>query len=202
MQTRKSPSSKMLITLSAAVLAGAGMAGCAAAAPYNPDRLGDGDFTRVEGICQNVMGLSPKERPTAGNWLGNDRLNYWTSHYEGCVLSLSDSLRTVRDTEATQQADEACRAKGLLPGTPDLALCVLQTANDHAAASSSSTATAMRISTNLTTGGSYYHASPHETVSREAVACAALGLSPARGAFKTCIKDLDDTFYAIDHPIN
>jgi hypothetical protein len=192
----------MLVTLGAAVLAGAGMVGCASAAPYNPDRLGESDFARVEGICQNVMGLSPEERPTGGNWLGNDSLDYWTSHYNGCVLSLSDSLRAVQDTQATQQADEACRAKGLRPGTPDLALCVLQTANSHFAASSSNTATVMGISANLTASGSFYSAAPYETVSREAVACAALGLSPAQSAFKTCIKDLDDTFYTIDHPIN
>lgn len=202
MKTRKTPGRNLLVTLCAAVLAGVSIVGCAATAPYNPDRLGDGDFARVAGICQNVMGLSPRERQTGGNWLGNDRLNYWTSHYDGCVLSLSDSLRTAQSTEATQQADAMCRAKGLRPGTPDLALCVLQTANSHPAESSSETATAMRISANLTASGSYYSASPHETVSREAVACAALGLSPAEGAFKTCVKDLDDTFYSIDHPIN
>ena len=78
----------------------------------------------------------------------------------------------------------------------------LQTANSHSAPSSSNTATAMRISANSTASGSFYSASPHATVSREAVACAALGLSPAQSAFRTCVKDLDDTFYTIDHPIS
>jgi len=198
MTTRK----RMLVMRGAAFLAGAGLVGCASAAPYNPDCLGEGDFALVEGICQNVMGLSPKERPTGGNWLGNDHLNYWTSHYNGCVLSLSDSLRAVQDTQGIQQADEACRAKGLRPGTPDLALCVLQTANSHSAPSSSNATTTMRISANLTASGSFYSAPPHATVSREALACAALGLSPARSPFEACIKNLDDTLYTIDHPIN
>jgi hypothetical protein len=39
-------------------------------------------------------------------------------------------------------------------------------------------------------------------VRREQVACAALGLEPTDGAFKSCVKGLSDTFYAIDHPIN
>jgi hypothetical protein len=200
MNTRKS----LLLTLSACVLAGASIVGCAAGAAYNPDRLGDADFASVAGVCQNVMGLSPTERPTGGNWLGNDRLDYWTSHYNGCILSLSDSLQGVQDIQATQQADADCRAKGLRPGTPDLALCVLRTANSQPdpAPSPASAAAMTPISANLSASGSFYRASPHETVRREAVACAALGLSPAEGAFKSCVKSLNDTFYSIDHPIN
>jgi hypothetical protein len=50
--------------------------------------------------------------------------------------------------------------------------------------------------------GSFLYASPHENARREQVACAALGFEPSQGAFKSCVKGLSDTFYAIDHPIN
>jgi hypothetical protein len=185
-------------------MAGASMVGCATPPAYNPDQLGAGALARVAGICQNVMGLSPTERPTGGNWLGNDKLDYWTSHYRGCVLSLSDSLQNVRDTEVVRQAEERCRAKGLLSGSPDLALCVLQTANAHPEPNESQSASAGQtpVSQNLTAAGSYYFASPHETARREQVACAALGLSPADAQFKSCVQQLSATFYSIDHPID
>lgn len=200
MNTRKSLS----ITLTACVMAGASIIGCAATAPYNPDNLGAGDFARVADVCRSVMGLSPTERPTGGNWLGNDRLDYWTSHYNGCILSLSDSLRTVQDTLATQQAQQSCLAQGLRPASSDLALCVLQTANSHPDPTSTpaDAAAAAPLSASLQAPGSFYRASPRETARREQVACAALGLSPAENAFHACVKSLSDTFYSIDHPIN
>jgi hypothetical protein len=34
------------------------------------------------------------------------------------------------------------------------------------------------------------------------MACAALGLDPDREVFDRCVKNLDDTFYDIDNPIN
>ena len=200
MNIRKS----LLITAAACALAGVSIVACATQPPYNPDRLGDAQYTRVTGICQNVMGLSPTERPSGGNWLGNDRLDYWTSHYRGCIVSLSDSLQSVNDTLVTQQADADCRAKGYRTGSPDLALCVLQTANSHPepTPSSATAAAATPVSEKLPAAGSYFRASPRETVRREQVACAALGLEPTDGAFKSCVKGLSDTFYAIDHPIN
>jgi hypothetical protein len=197
MNTRKS----LLITAAACALAGVSVVACATQPPYNPDHLGDAQYTRVAGVCQNVMGLSPSEPPSGGNWLGHDRLDYWTSHYQGCIVSLSDSLQGVNDTLVTQHADAECRAKGYPTGSPDLALCVLQTANNHPQPTSTEAA-AMPVSEKLPTVGSYFRASPHETARREQVACAALGLSPTGPEFKSCVKGLSDTFYAIDHPIN
>jgi len=150
------------------------------------------------------MGLSPTERLTGGNWLGNDKLDYWTSHYRGCIVSLSDSLQNVRDTEVVRQAEEQCRAKGLLSGSPELALCVLQTANEHPEPTESQSAAAGQtpVSEKFAAAGSYYFASPRETARREQVACAALGLSPAEAEFKSCVQQLSATFYSIDHPID
>ncbi|HEY0339403.1 MAG TPA: hypothetical protein VGC34_01235 [Steroidobacteraceae bacterium] len=200
MNIRKS----VLITAAACALTGASLVACATQPPYNPDRLGEAQYARVTGICENVMGLSPRERPSGGNWLGNDRLDYWTSHYRGCIVSLSDSLQGVNDTLVAQQADADCRAKGYRTGSPDLALCVLQTANSHPepTPSQETAAAATPVSEKLPAVGSYFRASPRETVRREQVACAALGLEPTNDSFKSCVKGLSDTLYAIDHPIN
>jgi hypothetical protein len=195
----------LFAALSFGAVISAAVSACAAQSIYNPDNLGNGQFSRVANICQTVMGLSPAEPLSGGSWMGNDRLDYWTSKYRGCIVSLSDSLQQATDTEVTQQADADCRAKGFTSGSPDLALCVLRSVNSQKAPSPSATtaATAMPVGEKLpTASGSYNYASPHENARREQVACAALGLEPAQGAFKSCVKDLSDTFYAIDHPIN
>jgi hypothetical protein len=213
----------LMLSVVSCALAGASMAGCAtpsASEAHEP-------ATAVAGICQNVLGLSPTERLTGGNWTGTDKLDYWTSHYRGCLASLSDSLQGARDTAVVQQAEERCRGQGLLPGSPDLALCVLQSANEHpdpaprqattatahASTATAATSTAAPESSTASTAarafaaapgvaaGSFYFASNGEIARREQIACAALGLSPAQPQFKGCVQQLRDTFYAIDHPI-
>jgi len=186
----------MMLSVVSCALLGASMVGCAAPA------TDAAPATAVAGICQNVLGLSPKERLTGGNWLGTDKLDYWTSHYRGCIVSLSDSLRGARDTTVVQQAEERCRAKGLLPGSPDLALCVLQSANEHPEPVPSSRTSQTSAGEPTAAPGSFYFASNQEIAKREQVACAALGLSPAQPEFKGCVQQLRATFYAIDHPIN
>jgi hypothetical protein len=195
---------RVLMSVVSCVMAGASMVGCATPPAHDAQIQGSAVVARVAGICQNVMGLSPTERPRGGNWLGNDKLDYWTSHYRGCVVSLSDSLQNVRDTEVVQQAEKQCRAKGLLSGSPELALCVLQTANEHPEPTGSQSAAAGQtpVAEKLAAAGSYYFASPGETARREQVACAALGLSPAEAGFKSCVQQLSATFYSIDHPID
>jgi hypothetical protein len=181
-----------------------GITACAAEQIYNPDNLGGDQFAHVSDVCQNVMGLSPSEALSGGYWMGNDRLDYWTSKYRGCIVSLSDSLQNAGDNAVTQQADVDCRSKGYANGSPDLALCVLRSVNSHpnpAPAQSAAGASLPVSEKPPTASGSYTYASPHENVRREHVACAALGFEPGHGAFKSCVKGLDDTFYAIDHPI-
>jgi hypothetical protein len=175
------------------------MVGCATPAPD----ASHAPATAIAGICQNVMGLSPGERLTGGNWLGNDKLDYWTSHYRGCLVSLSDSMQSARDTTVVQQAEDRCRAKGLLPGSPDLALCVLQSANEHPEpALTPAVSSQALLNESSVAAGSFYFASTHEIARREQVACAELGLSPAQAAFTSCVRQLRSTFYAIDHPID
>lgn len=195
---------RVLLLVVSCALAGTSMVGRATPPDRNSQTKSAGTAGRVAGICQNIMGLSPSERLTGGNRLGNDKLDYWTSHYRGCVLSLSDSLQSVRDIEVVQQAEAKCRAKGLLASSPDLALCVLQAANEQPEPTGTQSVASSQTtpSENVVAPGSYYFASPQETARREQLSCAALGLSASQSEFKSCVKELRDTFYAIDHPID
>jgi hypothetical protein len=201
----KMSSSKGLLNMAATcAMACASLVACATHRNYNPDHLSEAQYTKVAGICQNVMGLSPSEPRTGGYWRGNDELGHFTSHYRGCIVSLSDSLQLVDSSLVMQHAEKDCRAKGFLTGSPDLALCVLQTAESHPEPTpvQVSAAAAIVVSEKLPASGSYYRASPDESVRREQMACAALGLDPDNEAFGRCVKNLDDTFYDIDNPIN
>ncbi|MEA3180634.1 MAG: hypothetical protein QOI59_4157 [Gammaproteobacteria bacterium] len=201
----KMSSRKTLLSMAAmCAMACAGIVACATHSPYNPAHLSEAQYTKVAGICQNVMGLSPSEPQTGGYWRGNDQLGYFTSHYRGCIVGLSDSLQLVDGSLVMQHAENDCRAKGFRTGSPDLALCVLQTAQSQSEPTpvEGSAAAATAVSVKLPTAGSYYRASPQEAVRREQMACAALGLDPAKEAFDRCVKKLDDTFYDIDNPIS
>ncbi len=142
--------------------------------------------------------MSPKERLTGGEWRGEgDRLDYWTSHYRGCITSLSDSAMGISQLQANGRADHDCRARGYASGSPDLALCVLE-AKDQVHSTGLQTAATMPLPA---ANGSFFYARPGETHRREQIACAALGLEPAGQDFTNCVKSLDDTFFAIDNPI-
>lgn len=191
----------LFATLGFTSLIFSGFTACAAQPAYNPDSLGSSDFSRVSNICQTVMGLSPAEALAGGYWMGNERLDYWTSKYRGCIVSLSDSLQTLLDTQTAARADANCRAKGFDTGSPDLALCVLRSINGPTAPGSRGVTATPVSEKEPIAGGSYTYASPRETARREQAACAALGFEPGRDTFKSCVKGLSDTFYAIDHPI-
>jgi hypothetical protein len=193
---------KSTLIIAAGITVLAGNAACATTpTAFNPDGLAEAQLSRITEVCQSVLGLSPKERLTGGDWsAAGGRLDYWTSHYRGCVTSLSDSLLQISDAQASGQADRDCRAHGYAGGTPDLALCVLSSKNTlHSAPTpgeSASTTLALPAAT-----GSFFYARPTETRRREEIACAALGLEPPRDEFRGCVKHLDDTFFAIDNPI-
>ncbi len=178
---------------------------CASAAPYNPDQLGTGEVGRVAAICQDVMGLDPSEPLTYGMHTGVSNLDTWTSHYRGCISSLSDSLASVDSAQAASQAQQACRAKGLEPGSPDLAVCILQSTEStpSPAAASAAAAGSAPPDRGLTpVSGSFYRASNRALSQREELACAELGLEPATGPFASCVRNLKATFFAIDNPVN
>lgn len=191
----------LLSSCAACVVLASSVAACAASPDYNPDNLGPAQMSRVSDICQSVMGLNPSEPLSGGYWLGNSRLDYWSSHYRGCVMSLSDSLASNADEQAARQSDEDCRAKGFKAGSPDLALCVLRTVNQQPDANAPAVATPVSEKVSAATG-SFFYASARDTHHREQVACAALGFEPTQAGFGQCVKSLNDTFYALDNPIN
>ena len=201
---RSSGVKHLLSAAAACVMLGSSMTACAATPTYNPDHLQAAQFERVSDICQTVMGLSPNEPLLRGYWLGEPRLDYDTSHYRVCVLSLSDSLQGAADAQLTQEADTDCRGKGLVPGSSDLALCVLQKVNDRSVRSGSTQFPAAPASHDALpqASTSYYRASPHDYVHREQLACAALGLDPSQNAFVSCVKNINYALYSIENPIN
>ncbi len=197
---------RMMMAVTAALLAYAGIAACAAGAPYNPDALAADQISRVTEICQNVMGLSPRDRPVPGLYRGTPHLVGEVSHYQACIASLSDSLRGVNDAELARQAHEACRARGFAPSSPELAECVLQSVASapNRAAAQAAPAPLSRHAVVAQTGsvGSFFYASAHESLRREQLACARLGFEPPLAAFASCVKGLQDTFFAIDNPVD
>ena len=183
----------------------ASMTACASTGHYNPDNLGSGQIAEVAEICQTVMGLKPSDPPVPGDYRGSPHLEPGISHYQACIASLSDSLQDVNDAHVASQADEDCRTKGLKPDSADLAECVLKsieakprsaTTEASILASPPNSAKVMPVSV-----GNFYLVPPHETRRREEMACARLGFEPPNGAFASCVKLLNDNFYAIDNPV-
>jgi hypothetical protein len=194
-----------VMTVAAAATAMLSISACVAATPaFNPDGLQEPQLSRVAQVCENVMGLSPAERLIGGNWVGDSRLDYWTSRYRGCITSLSDSVQNAGDIQAKQQADRACRTKGYADGSPDLALCVLQLARQTQGSESAQRTPISQPSATAvpTASGSLFYASAHERRQREELACAAVGIEPTGDAFKACVSGLQNTFHAIDTPID
>lgn len=189
-----------LLTAAGSLIASASLSAGAANGNFNPDKLDTAHLDQVSQVCENVMGLHANEPLTGGYWLGDARLEYWTSHYRGCVTSLSDSIQKVADVEATEQADASCQAKGYQTGSSDLALCVLQAADERRGNAETATATPISYHPE-TANGSFFYASGKELNRREQIACASLGLDPSNASFAECVKDLKDTLYAIDNPI-
>jgi hypothetical protein len=107
---------RLLAVAAPLALACMAVAVCASAAaqdtgPYNPYRLGTDQLTQVEQICQSVMGLSPTEPLVWGIHSGVANLDTWTSHYRGCILSLSASARAV-NTERRVDGQAAASSSG------------------------------------------------------------------------------------------
>lgn len=191
------------LTAASAVTAVLGVCACAAATPaFNPDGLQEAQLSRVAQVCQEVMGLSPSERLIGGEWLGDSRLDYWTSRYRGCMTSLSDSVQNAGESQAKEAADRDCRAKGYAPGSPDLALCVLQRSAHTRGTAGAQTIAQSSAEPLPAASGSLFYAAAHERRRREELACAAVGIEPTAEAFKACVNDLQNTFHAIDTPIS
>ena len=167
---------------------------------YNPVHLQAAQFERVSSICQTVLGLNPNETLQTGGQFRGPIVDDGTSHYRMCVLSLSESLRGELDAQLTQSTDAACAAKGLAPGSSDLALCVF--GNRPTSGDSAQTSGVAESGDALPQALiSYYRASAHDQERMEGLACASLGLNPAQNGFTNCVKKLSQALHSIDNPI-
>jgi hypothetical protein len=189
------------MTAIGAGLVACAISACALARPQVPEQLGDTSSARIGHICETVMGLRPSDRPVSGVWPGNPPLPAVVSHYETCVISLSDSLQQAQATEAAQRADVSCRATGLASNSPELAVCVLQSLSDPSKQPLQTAASTTANTLSGPTAGSFYYASAHEAMRREQLACAELGFEPPSALFAGCVKNLSDNLFAIDNPI-
>jgi hypothetical protein len=183
---------------------GVGITACVAAGTYNPDKLGNEQVARIAQICETTMGLKPSEPPVSGVHPGTPHLDTYVSHYQGCIASLSDTVQRASDIGAVHRADADCRANGLQSESSELAMCILTAARDYAATGSAPVTTRSSPAENVTATrvGSFFYASPEETLNREQNACALLGLAPFGDEFAHCVKGLQTTFFAIDNPLD
>jgi hypothetical protein len=200
-----SPSRVRLLTLASAswVMLGSSLTACTTVPTYNPDHLQAAQFERVSSICQTVMGLNPNETLQAGGQFRGPSVDNDTNHYRVCVHSLSESLRSIVDAQRAQSTDAACAAKGLAPGSSELALCVLNSLGNRAASGDSMQTSAVAASGDALPQSliSYDRASAHDQGQLEGLACASLGLNPAQNGFTNCVKNINQALRSIDNPI-
>jgi hypothetical protein len=168
---------------------GLSLASCASTAPYNPNHLSADQISQVGEVCQTVMGFQPSEALTDNLWPGNPDPAVSTNNYRGCIATLSNSLKQVAALRASRQAERECHAKGFDTGSSDLALCVLTTGQAPVPAPeirlASLTDTPFLISTKPT-----YSGHVPNTVHKEQLACAEIGLDPNEDAFTRCVQGL------------
>ncbi len=180
-----------------AMLGALGIGSCASAAPYNPASLDQGRLGQVEGICQSVMGLSPKESPIPGD--GNPKLDPLENHFQGCVATLSHAVQRGERSATLAQANRSCISHGAAIGSPALAECVLNTRDAPSPALTQVSAGSAPPSAPI---HSFFGTSHAEKTRRMELACVRIGVNPALPAFDDCVKEMMDTFYAIDNPWN
>jgi hypothetical protein len=155
-------------------------AGCASAAPLNPDNLPAPRIAQIDGICRSVMGLEAGEE-----------------HYVNCALSLSHSVYRLDRTRGMQTARDDCVAKGLKPGDVQLSECELSVF--HAGAKPVAYSPALPAGP---PAKSLFYASTTEIRHREQQACAMVGYDPIYGPFTDCVANLQSAMFAADHPLN
>ena len=156
-------------------------AGCAQAAPFNPDKLPLAEVGGVQAACRGVMRLEPGE-----------------AHEVGCFQSLSGSLARYHVDQGLADARTGCLAQGLRPRTGDFAVCVLQRGGSAAPVA---TQTALIRPADVPGGGrSFFMTSNGDRRRREELACASLGFDPSGGAFDSCVAGLAATMFALDNP--
>jgi hypothetical protein len=164
------------------------MASTASAAPYNPARLSNDEVVRVSGVCEKVMGLSPRDM---------------SGQYKGCVDDLSDIV-AARDADSQGLgAESTCQQKGLAAGSTELYECMVQTVDTKGRGGASLTqanySPKIADPSSLPQSSSLAGVSPSERLHRERMACAAIGLDPVTASFNACVNNMSDKFYEINN---
>jgi hypothetical protein len=133
------------------------------------------------------------------------RLKDWTSEYQGCVSSLSDSLAYRVHQERVGNAYVDCAQNGLKRDTIEFSRCVLDRENAGTATGGPSggpaaTRDVAYVTPADTNPEDYFEASFDTRHRREQYACAQLGLQPESGNFVSCVNKLDTDLFNIEHP--
>lgn len=165
------------------------LAACASSAPYNPDHLSADRISQLGEVCQTVMGFQPSEALTENLWPDNPDSSVSTNSYRGCIATLSDSLQQVAAVQASRQAERECHLKGFDTGSSDLALCAL-TAEQTPISTTPIRLASLTDTPFLTSNKPTFSAQVPNTVHKEQVACAELGLDPNEEAFAGCVRGL------------
>lgn len=173
--------SHVAIAIVAGGLAAAGVAGYAAAGSFNPHNSPPDRAADVGDICRSVVRVGPM-----------------SADYYACVRSLSDSMRHAARNEAMDQARADCAGRGYRRGSPDMAVCVLQSSQVKPGAVPD---LAIRdAGDEPAPSRSYAYASQRDTFRREQLSCARLGLDPGAAAFQSCVASLDSALFDADNP--
>lgn len=91
-------------------------------------------------------------------------------------------------------ADKTCRRQGLVSGTAELSICILDKESIGFEAIRRPVASAHLLGVSTGIGRSFYEVAPVARWNRERYACAQLGLIPNSAAFGQCITKLDGAF--------
>ena len=166
---------------------------CALNPNYNPAGLSANQATNVQKICQTVMGLKPSGGLYDNLWPAGPDPASISNDYRGCIASLSNSLKDSEEARAEKQADRDCTAEGLEAGSSALAECVLR---DVDSTSNSGGIRTASLTVTPYTPRAVPDPSIPETLRREQLACAEIGLEPSQRASANCVRGLQNVLLA------
>lgn len=171
------------------------VAACASTQPYNPNHLSPARWSQVDQACQAVMSFKPSEALTDNLWPGDPDTSSSTNRYRGCIATLSNALTRAQATRVAKEAELDCLSQGFVPGSSDLARCVL-TAKDQPLTTTETRLASLDPKPYLISTSPRFSGTVPAKVRKEELACADVGIDPNDEAFASCIKALKDVAWA------
>jgi hypothetical protein len=190
---------RMTFAASLCLAACVGLCSCALSPNYNPAGLSANEALKVEKICQTVMGLNPSGVLYDNLWPDAPDPASISNDYRGCIASLSNSLKDSAEARAERQADRDCAARGLEAGSSALAECVLR---DVDSTSNSGGIRTASLTVTPYTPTAVPDPSIPQTLRRQQLACAELGLEPGQRAFANCVHGLRNVLSARERALD